>query len=167
MLDAMQYHRRLTFLTTQSLLIAVAAFMFAPGIGCAQDDERINKDGNSLQGDWKLIERESNGRRWPSEEIEKHDLIITFKGLRFFSKIRAGSQAEGDFLWSTENNINELEYQYKSGIHNGERQLAIYEIKGDLLKICVSAPNEVRPTEFKTTPYSHRSLGIFKRIKTR
>jgi uncharacterized protein (TIGR03067 family) len=54
-----------------------------------------------------------------------------------------------------------IDYLNTAGSNKGKTQHGIYEFDGDLLKICVSAPGAVRPTEFQ--PGDGGTLTVWRR----
>ena len=43
--------------------------------------------------------------------------------------------------------------------------VGIYEISGDMLKVCFDPEGKQRPTEFKTAAGSQTTLGVYKRVR--
>jgi uncharacterized protein (TIGR03067 family) len=46
---------------------------------------------------------------------------------------------------------------------NGKTQLGIYDVAGDTMKICFSAPGKPRPTDYETRPGDGRTSAVWKR----
>jgi hypothetical protein len=55
------------------------------------------------------------------------------------------------------------DFTYLFGDHKGKVSFAIYEIKGDSLRLCVAEPGESRPSEFNGK--GKNTLILFKRAK--
>ena len=54
-----------------------------------------------------------------------------------------------------------IDYVHLSGANAGKSQLAIYELRGDILTVCVAAPGAARPSDF--TPGPQRTITKWKR----
>jgi uncharacterized protein (TIGR03067 family) len=46
---------------------------------------------------------------------------------------------------------------------SGKTQLGIYDVQGDIMKICFTAPGCPRPTDFESNPGDHRTSAVWKR----
>ena len=51
------------------------------------------------------------------------------------------------------------------GANKGKKYMAIYELSGDILKVCYALEGEVRPTEFESKAGSNTFLVTYKRKK--
>jgi uncharacterized protein (TIGR03067 family) len=129
----------LTFLAT--------GFVLCAQVG-AQDgkDEAVKKDLAKLKGTWKIVSWEEDGKKMNAE--------------KWLIKIDADGNMTKDFDGKTfiesTSKINPTktpktldETFIKGGPGAGKTALWIYELKGDTLKICATAPGVPRPTEFK------------------
>jgi uncharacterized protein (TIGR03067 family) len=120
------------------------------------------KDEDAIQGTWQIEKFDLGGGPGgpPAEEVAKMKLV--FKE----SKVAAvrGSDAKPD----------EIDYKIDASttpkaldlIENGRPMLAIYELDGDTLKICMSEGGQkgVRPSEFKTDG-KNTAVITLKRVK--
>ena len=48
-------------------------------------------------------------------------------------------------------------------LSSGKTQLGIYEVDGDVMKICFTAPGKPRPTDFQSKAGDHRTSAVWKR----
>ena len=64
------------------------------------------------------------------------------------------------FDWKTHGLVN-----HGSGIVNNILGIGIYEVKGDILRICLVEPDKERPRDFTYTKGSGRSVWVFQRAK--
>jgi RNA polymerase sigma-70 factor (ECF subfamily) len=106
-----------------------------------------------LQGSWRLLSREQGGKKTVNEDrrvfILDNQILFPFAGEAkeewFFSVDPAATPRTMDLT--------------------GERQnrLAIYELKGDTLRLCLGPAEGKRPQEFLTRPGSEVTLYVFKR----
>jgi uncharacterized protein (TIGR03067 family) len=59
-----------------------------------------------------------------------------------------------------------IDVTYTEGDIKGRTAAGIYKIEGDLLTICRSAPDQLRPTGFASQPGSGHTLMSYQREKT-
>lgn len=135
-----------------SLLLVLA------GIAAAPDDNA------ALQGVWNAKSMESDGRPEPAGSVKQ--MRFTFKGDKLLIR--------GNFQ-----NDREEECSYKIDASKSPKHLdftpptekkpilAIYEIKGDELKMCIRHGNSSggRPKEFSSKPGSNFILLVFVKAK--
>jgi uncharacterized protein (TIGR03067 family) len=57
-----------------------------------------------------------------------------------------------------------IDYLNITGSNKGKTQHGIYEFEGALLKICISAPDTPRPSQFQSAPGDNRMLTVWKRV---
>jgi len=60
---------------------------------------------------------------------------------------------------------NHINYKVTDGPNAGKTQLGIYELNGDTVKFCFSAPGKNRPTDFNTKAGDGRTTSVWKRDK--
>jgi len=58
-----------------------------------------------------------------------------------------------------------IDYTVTDGPEKGKTVLGIYELDGDTVKFCFSAPDKERPSEFTAKEGSGRTLSLWKRNK--
>jgi uncharacterized protein (TIGR03067 family) len=140
--------------------------LFAFGIACADDGK---KDQERLQGTWKVTEFVMNGK--PMSEDERKGITIIFSGDTMTLMTLTGSP----------HNIGKRDYKFKldptkkpsaietipqDGPFRGKTGPAIYELRGDTLKLCI--PNKEtteRPKKFEAPEGSNLGLFVLKRLR--
>ncbi len=146
------------------LLVISCVMMAAISFGEDAKDTGGADDAAALQGVWIAQSAESSGKAAGAEQVAR--MRFTFRDGKLFV---AGNHAEGP----------EEECTYKIDPSQTPRQLdftppkeqkpilAIYEIKGDELKVCIrhGGSDKGRPTEFASTPGSELVLIVFKKQK--
>jgi RNA polymerase sigma factor (sigma-70 family) len=143
------------------LALAVGVLGYAaihtPPAAVVQTDPRPDRD--RLQGDWRVVAIEYDGRDLTKDQFPFTRLIIQgdtilHEGGRHKSKM--------SFRLHPEQEPKAIDMQSK-GYHN-ETYKAIYALEGDTLTICRPAFERERPTEFASKPGSKIVLYTAERI---
>jgi uncharacterized protein (TIGR03067 family) len=121
------------------LLIVVAALLVAADD--TKKDDMVKKELKKLEGTWTVESAMRNGedttRKGPSE--------VTFSG-DSLSMNEGGKERKGKITVDPTKNPKTIDFQpEEKKEHIG---MAIYDLKGDTLKICIGSPDKGRPTEF-------------------
>jgi uncharacterized protein (TIGR03067 family) len=107
-------------------------------------------DVAKLQGSWDVISGQANGEAPPKGMFD--GAKVSFAGLRVSL---LGKDATFE--------IDETKQPHWIEFNRpGSRQIGIYELSGDNLKLCVGPPDD-RPKEFKTKPRTDHTMLILKR----
>ena len=110
------------------------------------------QDQKALQGKWQATEATSNGEPPPAGMLEKISLVFTNN---MISVMGAPSVR---FIIDTNATPARID------ILNSARQVGIYELKGDTLKLCVGVSGD-RPNAFVTKKYTDQTYMLLKRVK--
>jgi uncharacterized protein (TIGR03067 family) len=141
-----------------------AAILFAAGLPARADDDKkdAEKELRHLEGTWKVVSREVDGKKVADEEIKKLTLNIAAGG-------RAALLSEGSAVAMADVTVfpakkpKEIDLLLGQGENKGKIARGIYELKDDTLRICYAPPGKDRPTEFSSKPGSGNTLSLFKR----
>ncbi|MCI0457853.1 MAG: TIGR03067 domain-containing protein [Gemmataceae bacterium] len=138
-------------------VVGLVAVGLLAGSGLTQD-EATKKEMKLLEGTWTVESAQRDGKDY--DRIKGDQLI--FEGDRLTLKMKDRDQ----------------KITYKLDVSKKPRAIditpegkdktipAIYELKGDTLKLCFAEPDTERPTEFKSDEGSRRVLVILKRAKS-
>ena len=129
-----------------------------------QDAEPIRKDKAALQATWKVTESVSKGEKVPAEDIK--DLALIFKGDAIL--IREGGKTFENFAFTIDptKKIKEIDLTLKVGPQKGRVDRGIYQIDGDILRICIQSNKDApRPSEFRSPLGSDLWLVVLQRSK--
>ena len=117
-----------------------------------------------FEGDWRMISGVMDG-----QPMEKSAVSFVKRVTRGnLTTVYAGPQVMMQFEFSHDATTSPgtLEYRNTAGTNKGKTQHAIYELKGELLKVCVAAPGASRPLKFESKPGSGNTLTLWKRAIT-
>jgi uncharacterized protein (TIGR03067 family) len=95
-------------------------------------------------------------------DLSKARLVIT--GIRFES-IGMGAVYEGTLELDPTANPRRLDLKFDSGPEKGNVNPGIYEIGGDLWKMCIATRGSIRPLDFVSSPGSGVAVEVLRRIK--
>lgn len=116
------------------------------------------KDRAALQGTWDLEQLEVNGKKATADDLKKAAVKIVFAD----KTVVVGARKATFTLDATKSpRWLDVEDATKG------KELGIYEIKGDELKICTAKTGGDRPKEFTSKATAETTLLVFKRAATK
>jgi uncharacterized protein (TIGR03067 family) len=121
-----------------------------------QDGKDKKSDKELLQGSWSLESGEKGGEKPPDEFLKSVNLRFAGDKLIF---VFAGVEKESTYKIDASKTPKTLDFTV-----DNKAIEAIYEIKGDTLRICGAGAGEGRPAEFKSPAGSQAVLLIMKRV---
>ncbi len=117
---------------------------------------------NTLDGVWMATSAELAGKPFPDEVRKSIKLVI--KGNKY--TVTVGEQSdEGTVKRMPSAKLKAMDITGAKGPNKSKTILAIYEHKGDTLRICYDLSGKKRPTEFKTQAGTPLFLVEYKRQK--
>jgi uncharacterized protein (TIGR03067 family) len=121
----------------------------------------FDEDHALLQGTWVAVGGEQDGDKL-SEEALQQMKGCTFAGKTF--ALGSGDDSDrGTFATDWSARPKTINVAFTEGPRKGQKQLGIYELNGDTLKVCWPLDGKTRPTNFTTKPGSNRTLVIWQR----
>jgi uncharacterized protein (TIGR03067 family) len=115
-----------------------------------------------LQGSWSLRSLAMDGQEMPSSLIANAGIEVN--GNRFVS-VGMGAVYEGRLELAPSTNPRQLDMKFDAGPEKGNVNLCIYEIAGDVWKICIATRGSIRPSAFESTPGSGLALEVLGRVE--
>jgi len=106
-------------------------------------------DIDLLQGTWNVTDLEVDGQKMPEEMLGTAQIVI--KGTRFTST-GMGAVYEGSIELGGSKKPRHLTMHFDAGPEKGNKNLGIYEFKGETLRICLATRGTERPARFATQP---------------
>jgi uncharacterized protein (TIGR03067 family) len=134
-------------------------------LGAADDPKGkdVNKEMKKLEGTWaaKLFEHDEK----PIQEDQVKDWKVVITGDKYTLTIGNFTE-EGTWRIDASKKPSWVDVAPTEGPGKGQKRLGIYEVKGDIAKVCfVEIGKEERPKEFATKAGESQYLWEFKREK--
>lgn len=124
-------------------------------------DEATKNDLRALQGTWRTVGVEINGKKL---EGPFDDDRLTIKDNRF--EMKAGKEnMVGSLTLNAAKDPKQIDTQISAGANQGQKSIGIYYLAADRLMVCYVVPPNTRPAEFRTADGSSRALVIYERVK--
>jgi uncharacterized protein (TIGR03067 family) len=142
---------------------SVALLLLLTGAGGAGDGDQA-----ALQGTWSMQSQDALGKAKPAQMIQ--GLVLTIKGDRWTLTRDGKVSSELTAKLDPAKSPKAVDFTVVNAAlgQPGEQFLAIYEVKGDTLRVCAAAVCKPRPAEFKTGPDPDKGgvlLSTYKREK--
>jgi uncharacterized protein (TIGR03067 family) len=129
----------------------------------APAENPVPKGLEKLQGVWKITTTESRGISQPPNQFTTNQFTLVIVGSAYALRAHAGT-----LTIDLEKNTADL--TITEGRYKGQTLPALFELKGDTLKLAFPSPggrgNAERPRELKTGPGTLHLLYTFERDKT-
>jgi uncharacterized protein (TIGR03067 family) len=142
----------MTNFTFTTLVIFALAFLFA----------QSGASAGEMDGTWKPQSAEMAGKPWPDEVLKSMKLILKDDS---YTVLIGEDKDEGIVKRDSTKSPKTLDIMGKKGPNEGKTFLAIYELKGDELRVCYDLGGKDRPTEFVSKPETPLFLVTYRREK--
>jgi uncharacterized protein (TIGR03067 family) len=121
-------------------------------------------DSKDIQGTWLPIEAELGGKPMGNDFITSTTLTLN-EGK--YEVVVAGASDKGTYKMDATLKRKTIDITGTEGPNVGKTFPAIYELRGDTLRICYGLGGNARPTEFKSPPGTQHFLVTYKRKKVK
>jgi uncharacterized protein (TIGR03067 family) len=128
----------------------------------APPDDETKKEYARFEGTWQFVSVEVDGKKVPEEAYKDSRLVL--KGNKFVA-MEGKETHRGTFKVDVSKKPRHLDITFTDGPHKGDTLLGIYELKGDIYKVCLSMKQKDRPRQFASQPDSGHILEVLKRQK--
>jgi uncharacterized protein (TIGR03067 family) len=146
-------------------VVSLVAAVLSQAADGGPDEAAVAKDLQAFKGTWRLSAKEEDGKKFSDEEIK--DVIATVDGSGNVS-VRHGDKVinEGTVRLDPTKGPKAVDVTFTGGQRKGQKVLGIYEIEGDVFRVCVARPGDGRPAEFSAGAGSGRTIVVYKREKS-
>jgi uncharacterized protein (TIGR03067 family) len=131
---------------------ALMVCLFAGAAPATKSVTKIPSDVQKLQGTWKLVGGEMEGKTMTEEQLKTGKLII--RGDQFTITLPGQGTSTGVQTLNATKLPKTIDIKDESGVNAGKSARGIYELKGDEFRVTFAPSNKARPTQFKTKPGS-------------
>lgn len=154
---------RMTQLLRRSLALGLVCLL-AGGLSARADDAKKDqeKELKDLEGTWKVVSREVDGKKTTDEEVKKLSLNIGAGGKAVLLS-EGMAVAKADLTVYPAKKPKEIDLLIAEGENKGKTARGIYELGADKFRVCYAPPGKDRPTDFSSKPGSGNTLTSFKR----
>ncbi len=114
-------------------------------LGLAQGQDDLVK----LQGTWKRVDAEIDGKKLPAAELQTTTLTIEKNK---YTLNMGGQLRTGTLKLDPSKTPKQIDLSSDAGPNKGKVLPGIYELDGDIFKYALSNPGKERPTDFTAKP---------------
>jgi len=114
-----------------------------------------------IQGTWKFVAHEMDGKAATKDELTS--MKITFTGNKFSVTADGVVVQEGTQKFDPSKKPAHIDSTVTEGSDKGVTMLGIYELSGDMIKVCFDPAGKERPTSF--TPKTGQMSATVQREK--
>ena len=139
--------------------VVIVVFTCCLGVSAAQD---AKKEMTALQGSWKVVNYKGPEEAFAKEFKSKGKII--FEGDKLTIMIGDVKLGEATYKLDPSKKPKTMDAVSTFGPDKGQKSLAIYELDGDKLKICITEEKD-RPKEFATKKGSKTTILDYQREK--
>lgn len=139
---------------TAILLMALSISGWS-GASCHSADEA---DAKAIQGTWAIVSAEIGGELFPVEAFNNVQLVLKDGTYKL-------AIDEGIYKLLDADGRKGIDVIGEKGPNKGKTIPAIYEIKGDSMKICYDLDGKTRPGKFETEKGTRQFLATYKRVE--
>lgn len=126
------------------------------------EKDSAREDLRRLQGTWVPLKAELGGTAFPTKALEGLRLVIKDNTYR----VTAGKETDEGVLELMPGKAPKgMDVKGTKGPNKGKSFPAIYEVKGDTLRVCYDLDGKLRPKEFKTDKGKKHFLVTYERKK--
>ena len=115
----------------------------------------MNIELGKLQGAWNIIALEVEGAKMAEHVFKGSKIVVNSSS---FNTISMGASYKGSVVIDERSVPKKLDLMFTEGPHMGQSARAIYELDGDVWKICMGFAGRDRPLAFVTIAGSGHAL---------
>lgn len=115
-----------------------------------------------FEGEWQMVSGVMNGIAMEESAVQWVKRVTRGN----LTTVYAGPQVmmQMEFTSDSSASPKAIEYKNTAGTNKGKSQRGIYEFEAGRLKVCVAAPGDPRPSEFRSVPGDGRTLTVWRPV---
>jgi uncharacterized protein (TIGR03067 family) len=123
---------------------------------------RNSGPATEFEGEWQMVSGVMNGGAMERSTVQWVRRVTTGDE----TAVYAGSQVmlKARFKSDPSKSPKTIDYVNTAGANKGKTQLGIYELEGDLLRVCMAAPGSERPSRFESVRGDGATFTEWRRI---
>jgi uncharacterized protein (TIGR03067 family) len=133
-----------------------------PAAAADPKDDAIKEELKKLEGTWTPVSIENDGQKADPEQVKKLKLVI--KDGKWTVYINDKVSTRATFTIDPTKKHKTLDMTGTMGGDKGQKYLAIYQLDGDNLKVCIG-DTKTRPKAYDAKTGSRHQLEVWKRVK--
>lgn len=118
---------------------------------------------DQLPGIWTAISAVISGEAMPERDV--NTIRLTLTATRFTTSRGAETLFDSSYTSNATTSPKQIEMIGSGGDFEGQAALGIYELEGEVLRLCYTMPGFKRPTDFASAPGSGAFLITLKRTE--
>jgi uncharacterized protein (TIGR03067 family) len=130
--------------------------------GRCEDDKKPKGDAKAFEGTWLAESAVMGGNAFP--EALRKSIRLEIKDGKYTVTVGAAVD-KGSCKFDESKKIKTMDVTGEEGPNKGKTFPAIYELKGDMLKVCYDLSGTKRPEEFVSKPGTMLFLATYKKQK--
>lgn len=141
------------------LTLVTSSYLFA------DDSEEVRKELKALQGKWKAVALEADGKALPKEGVPDFLFIVGADGKATGQMGKTEYQSK--VTVDPKKKPKTIDNAHETGQHKGKKQFGVYKIENGKWMVCMTAPGATggdRPKNFETKDTKY-VLFTFERVK--
>ena len=149
-----------------SRFLSCSLVVLAVGFASLASSDDAKGDAEKLQGTWQASEAVANGEPIPKEQIPRIKLVFGGEKVTFHLPDGDGKPVDMSFRLDPSKKPKGVDFTVVSGADMGNTVEGIYELNGDMLRVCFAMGKAAkRPTEFAAPKKSGLVVLTLKRTK--
>jgi uncharacterized protein (TIGR03067 family) len=124
----------------------VVGIVLATGATLLAGDDASEKELKKIQGTWRFISQEMDGKERPKEDVAK--LKITFTGDKWSVTDDGKVVQAGTHKFDPSKKPTHVDAKVTEGEGKDTTMLGIFEMKGNKIRVCFDPAGKERPTSF-------------------
>lgn len=142
--------------------LALAVLLLTVTLTTAEEPDR---EAQRLRGIWAAHSVTIDGVKAPDDPT-MGTTMLAFDGSSYVQREGGRITEEGDYRVSGEKDPKAIDLVIEKGPNSGQRQLGVYQLSGDSLRVCLSRPGaKSRPKDFNSKPGTGQSVVELRRYR--
>jgi uncharacterized protein (TIGR03067 family) len=124
--------------------------------------EAGKKELEKFSGAWKVTLLEMGGKKMPEQQLKAAKLVIDGSN---FTMTDGFATYCGHIEVDSTRKPKSIDLIFTEGPEKGKTNQGIYELEGDVFKLCLDISGKARPSDFASKPGSPQVFELLKRVK--